>query len=238
MKLFKTKEEKQRIKEEEAKIQQEEEKRQQELELKFDLLVKNITDTPLDDLAQSTDEVILKNTERLFFKVDFLVNWQENRTRTERVGYSGLSSNIKITKNISYRVGNIKPMVNTITEQKIIRQGKIYITNKRLIMASSQNPGEISLSSIVNIIPYTDGIEFQRSRGKNIIMTGFNGLPVMIIIQRLISEGWKVPKNNKNTKSLDSSLIADEIRKLAELKEQGFLTQEEFDDQKQKLLNK
>lgn len=43
--------------------------------------------------------------------------------------------------------------------------------------------------------------------------------------------------NRTNAKSLSSCSIADEIEKLASLQERGFISQEEFDSQKSRLIN-
>lgn len=45
-------------------------------------------------------------------------------------------------------------------------------------------------------------------------------------------------KNNLNTQHWESTSVADEIKKLANLKEQGFLSEEEFVSAKQKLFGK
>ncbi len=55
-----------------------------------------------------------------------------------------------------------------------------------------------------------------------------------------VREKLSEPKNNEQQVSIVQNIqidIADQIVKLADLKEKGILTQDEFDQQKQKLLN-
>ncbi|MCW0953232.1 hypothetical protein OIT44_03975 [Weissella ceti] len=159
--------------------------------------IRLMTELPLQDFLvqhlQYNQDILLKKNEDLYFTLGVLetdepIYWYEERTRTERVGYSGVTTNVRIMKGVSYRAGTVKPIKNTITENKIIRTGPLYLTNKRLIMLSDTKPGTIRLSSVVNIIPYSDGVCIQKDSGKDVVLTGFNGELFTILMKRMITE--------------------------------------------------
>jgi len=62
------------------------------------------------------------------------------------------------------------------------------------------------------------------------------GVVIWLIIKNLKKD--KESENKSNNKEMPGYDVAEQIKKLAELKEQGILTEEEFEQEKSKLLNK
>jgi len=75
-------------------------------------------------------------------------------------GYSGTS--VRVAKGVSFRVGGMKARSESHEELRIIDQGSLVLTNKRLIFIGSKRTTNIDLRKIVAIEPYKDGIVSQR----------------------------------------------------------------------------
>lgn len=186
-----------RIKENNQRRKEEQERLEQQAIEERNENIRFITEEPLQEFVdahiENSNDILLKKNEELYFTLGLEpdhngIAWYEERTRTERVGYSGVTTNVRIMKGVSYRAGSVKPVTNTITENKVIRMGPVYLTNKRLVMLSDSAPGTIRLSSIVNIVTYSDGMRIQKDRGKDVVLVGFDGELFSILVQRLIAE--------------------------------------------------
>jgi hypothetical protein len=115
------------------------------------------------------------------------VNWYETRKTRIRVNYAGPTYRIKLAKGLYYRVGSLNVAPNYKEEYVLIDTGALYITNKRIIFTGSRNNKTISLSSVLSLTPYTDGVEIEKS-GKSPILTGMEDVEmVMIILSKLLS---------------------------------------------------
>jgi hypothetical protein len=91
--------------------------------------------------------------------------WFERKTVTSRVGYSGVSYRMKITKGLSYRVGSY----NVSSSKEIIKVSKgtgvVNITTKRVIFKSSDNTMTINISAIIDLEPFNDAVTIYKSKG-------------------------------------------------------------------------
>ena len=74
---------------------------------------------------------------------------------------------------------NVSP--NYKEEYVLIDTGTLYITNKRIIFTGSRNNKTISLSSILSLTPYTDGVEIEKF-GKSPILTGMEDIEIILIV--------------------------------------------------------
>jgi hypothetical protein len=90
----------------------------------------------------------------------------ERKTITKRVSYSGLSSNIRIMKGLSYRVGsyNVASQKETVDISK--GKGVINVTSKRVMFKGLDGATTINNSTIVDIQPYSDAVVITKSTGK------------------------------------------------------------------------
>ncbi|MEA2488624.1 MAG: hypothetical protein QOH21_416, partial [Acidobacteriota bacterium] len=95
----------------------------------------------------------------------------EMRTETQRVQYAGTSVRIKIMKGVYYRVGSTS--VQRITREVLreIDRGTLYVTSKRVIFDGARKNTTIRLASVLSIVPYSDGVEIEKSSGRNPIFT-------------------------------------------------------------------
>ncbi|GAX07183.1 hypothetical protein IWT25_02531 [Secundilactobacillus pentosiphilus] len=141
----------------------------------------------LTDVARGTDKLILHKNEYLFYEITGDVPWYEERTHTERSGYSGIGASFRVAKGIYVHSGRSYPMSRKYTQNEIVHSGEILLTNKRLLLVGPNDSAQISLSSIVNVTPYTDGITIQKNRGKDVTLGGFDGEELSILISRLAS---------------------------------------------------
>ncbi|HEX8618203.1 MAG TPA: hypothetical protein VF911_11510 [Thermoanaerobaculia bacterium] len=95
----------------------------------------------------------------------------EMRTETQRTYSSGTSVRIKIMKGVYYRVGSTQTHRVTRDVLRHIDSGTLYITNKRVIFDGSKKNNAIRLANVLSVIPYSDGIELEKTSGRNPIFT-------------------------------------------------------------------
>ena len=93
--------------------------------------------------------------------------WMEMRTRTERINYGGPVASIRIMRGLSYRVGSVKVQRITRNELTQIDEGRVYVTNKRVIFDGSLKNTAFRLSSVLSFSPYSDGVALEKSSGRS-----------------------------------------------------------------------
>ncbi|MGQ2376314.1 SHOCT domain-containing protein [Companilactobacillus zhachilii] len=159
----------------------------------------SLSDIDLNSIKSTPSDVILKSNEFEYFRIDN-ANWLETRKKTDRVNYGGFTTSIKLTKNIRYRMGSIKPNFKSHDEWTQINSGKTILTNKRIIMLGKDTK-QVTLSSIINIKPYSDGVELNRSSGKDVVLTGFDASNFYIILSRILNNDFEShsPNSSKYT---------------------------------------
>ena len=140
----------------------------------------------------------------------------------------------------------LKPGSSLFTPNSII------VTDKKLIL---RNPSALGLRQKLEYYSYDNIVDVKLERGVlsaalEINVPGsFEDARVDAIskdeaeqILRIMQEGIRKlrgkAEGEQKQNSSDSSSIADELAKLAQLKEQGILSEEEFQEQKQRLLSK
>lgn len=93
--------------------------------------------------------------------------WMELRTRTERVNYGGPVISVRICKGVRYRVGSVRVQRITRDELTPIDQGRLYVTNKRLIFDGAKKNTAIRYSSLIAFEPFGDGVVLEKASGKS-----------------------------------------------------------------------
>lgn len=153
----------------------------------------SLSDIDLNLIKSTPSDIILKSNEFEYFRIDN-ANWLETRKKTDRVNYGSFTTSIKLTKNIRYRMGSIKPSFRSHDEWTQINNGKTILTNKRIIMLG-KNSKQVTLSSIINIKPYSDGVELNRSSGKDVVLTGFDATGFYTILLRILNNDFESHEN-------------------------------------------
>lgn len=118
-----------------------------------------------DELPTIASDINIQKSEKLHFLT--YVKWHEQRTVTKRINYGGPTTRIKIAKGIYYRAGSLG--VQRVSEDvwQTIDSGQIYLTNKRLIFMGGKGNKTIGLNKILDIKPYTNGVDIQKETGKS-----------------------------------------------------------------------
>lgn len=133
-------------------------------------------------------EIVLQKAEKCFVVIDN-VNWHELRSVRQRVNYSGYSTSFKVAKGFYLRSGSYKPQSYSTDEMKLIDSGTLYLTNKRIIFTGLKKNSNIKLDKILNITPYTDGLEIAKETGKSPMLILPERPDVFcIILERLLRE--------------------------------------------------
>jgi hypothetical protein len=129
----------------------------------------------------------LEKNEKCYFQST--CEWYEMRTITERINYSGTTASIKIMKGVRYRVGSIKPQRITSEQWKQIDYGKMYLTNKRIILIGQSKNSNIKLQKVLSFTPYSDGIEISKDTGRSPLIKFSNNADIFaLILSRLIND--------------------------------------------------
>ncbi|MBR5965037.1 MAG: hypothetical protein IK015_02825 [Treponema sp.] len=116
------------------------------------------------ELDSISSPITLQKNENLFYSTH--VEWYEERTKTRYVSYAGPTINYKIMKGLSLRAGRIAPIRYAEECIKLIDSGTAFFTNKRIIFTGTHGNKTILLSNILDITPFSDGIEIGKNSGK------------------------------------------------------------------------
>ncbi len=100
----------------------------------------------------------------------------ETRKVTTRVNYGGPTFRLKIAKGIYYRTGSVSVSRDTQDVLTFIDSGKLFITNKRILFVGERNNKTIRYAQVIDINPYSDGIEIVKDAGKNATFQLFDGV--------------------------------------------------------------
>lgn len=114
--------------------------------------------------------------------------WLEHRKVTKGVSYSGVSGSFKIAKGIRYRVGYVKPKRVTVDTLSEIDKGNLFLTNKRIIFMGANKNSNIKYSSVLSIVPYSDGVGIEKDSGKSPILMCSDADIMARILARLNNE--------------------------------------------------
>lgn len=100
--------------------------------------------------------VMLKKGENLIISMPNISLLEARAVR--KGGYSG--SNIRVAKGLYFKVGGFQ--AQTHEELKVLDQGIITLTNKRIVYSGSKKTINIPLTKIISLEPYSDAISIVR----------------------------------------------------------------------------
>lgn len=139
-------------------------------------------------LATKNDIVNLKPREWIYYVEQRPITWSEMRSKTKRINYGGLTSNVHIMKGVNYRAGSIKTDIQHEDYVKQIFKGAPILTNRRIILYDSSNgtAKAYPFTRLLKATAYTDGTVLSSESGKRVMLTGFeNPDEFNVILQRL-----------------------------------------------------
>ena len=131
----------------------------------------------------------LAKNEYCYYKSSELINWKEDRISTRRINYGGLTATIHIARGLNYRLGSINTAINKSTHIVTVLTGTLFLTNKRIIVASDNQIKAYTFKRLLKMEPYSDGVALYSSAGKRVILDGFaDATHFNIYLNRLTSE--------------------------------------------------
>lgn len=130
--------------------------------------------------------IILQKNELCHYKAD--VSLYQNRKVAERVRYGGPTYRLRIAKGFSYRLGNISTQRVSKDVMTLIDTGTLYITNKRIIFNGNKGTKTIRYNQIIDLHPYSDGVEIVKETGKPLtfMLNNSDGVALAATINRII----------------------------------------------------
>lgn len=120
------------------------------------------------DLPTVGADIQLTSKEHCYFNRP--AQWFQYKTVTQRVNYAGPTARIRICKGVSYRIGSAR--VQRITSEVLapVDSGRMYVTDKRIVLFGGRKTSTIRLNKVVSFTPYSDGIELFKETGKSVIV--------------------------------------------------------------------
>lgn len=204
--------------------------------------------------------IILKPQEQLRVVLP-RISLLEPRAVTEGGGFYG-GPTIRVAKGLSFRLGAAAGRSESHEELRNVDQGVLTLTNRRLVFSGKKRTLNIGLMSIVSMEPFKDALAVRREgREKTQYFSGadpktismrakvddreyeepFTWAILQYLIEGTIKQRAALP-GEKEAKSKPMSArgesIPDQIKKLAELRDAGVLTSEEFECKKTELLKR
>jgi hypothetical protein len=128
----------------------------------------------------------LFKTERCYFTSP--CEWYELKSVTRRYNYAGPTFRLKLAKGLYYRMGSIA--VKPIREEELqkIDTGMLFLTDRRVIFMGGRQNRTHRLSSILDFDTFSNGIELQRSSGKNPFLVIQNADIASLTLGRILEE--------------------------------------------------
>jgi len=204
--------------------------------------------------------IILKRQEQLRAVLPS-ISLLEPRAVTEGGGLYG-GPTIRMGKGLSFRLGGAIGRGESHEELRNIDQGVLTLTSQRLVFSGKKRTLNIGLMSIVSMEPFKDGLAIRREgKEKTQYFSGINpkmisirakvddreyeepftGATLQYLIEGTMKQQAQLPGEKEvkaKSVSASSESIPDQIRKLAELRDAGILTSEEFESKKTELLKR
>lgn len=129
--------------------------------------------------------VMLKGDEQCCFCEHAI--WGQMKTVKTLSHYSGFSASFRLMKGVSYRVGNVRPKYNVNEQLKLMGEGELYITSKRMFLDGGGRSTTITFNRILNVELHENGLEISKTSGQNDFfeMSPLNAEYAHMVIQEL-----------------------------------------------------
>jgi hypothetical protein len=140
------------------------------------------------DLPIIHSDIAIQKSEVCHLKIPN-VSWYELRSVRQRVSYSGYSTSFKVAKGFYLRSGSYRPQSYSVDTMKHIDTGTIYLTNKRIIFTGTKKNSNIRIDKILDLTPYTDGVEIGKDTGKSPTLQMTQNADIFcMMLERLLNE--------------------------------------------------
>lgn len=139
------------------------------------------------EIPEIKTRINLIKGEKCYFSTD--ASWHEYRSRTRRINYGGPTLRLRIAKGLYWSAGSLG--VNRITEEelKLIDTGTLMLTNKRILFMGNKQNKSLNFSRILDFEIFSNGIELQKDRGKNVFLSFSNSVDIFtMILSRMLKE--------------------------------------------------
>ncbi|HMB00234.1 MAG TPA: hypothetical protein VKS21_04540 [Spirochaetota bacterium] len=139
------------------------------------------------ELPEIKVDIKLKRGEKAYFYTT--AEFYKKKTVTRRIRYGGPTARIRIIKGIYWRAGDLG--VSRVQQDVIALEdkGDLYLTNKRLIFMGERKNKTIRLNRILDLTPYSDGVEIQKDKGYNPVLAFTRDLDLFcMLLSRAIDE--------------------------------------------------
>lgn len=104
--------------------------------------------------------ILLRKGEELKAAIPHVSLREPRSVRVSSGGYGGPS--FRIAKGVYFRVGGFGSRSESHEEIKIIDEGILTLTNKRIVFSGQKRTLNIKLDKIISVEPYSDGIALRR----------------------------------------------------------------------------
>lgn len=139
------------------------------------------------DIPTCSVSISLQKNEACYFSTH--IKWLEQRRVTKRINYSGPTMRIRIMKGVYWRAGSIAPQRISEDEWRVIDEGTIYLTNKRIIFMGNNGNKTITLGKILGFEPYSNGVDIQKDSGKSPFLEFSTNIDIFsMILARVLNE--------------------------------------------------
>lgn len=211
-------------------------------------------------VAGEKPPIVLKQQEELKVVLPNMSLLEPRAIRKSSGLYGGPT--IRVTKGVSFRLGGAQGRGESHEELRNIDKGVLTLTNQRLVFSGEKRTLNIDLAKIISIQPFKDGIAIRREGkektqyfsvinpkmisikmkvGDGEYEEPFTGTILKCLIEGAIKQQAQLPPPEKaklKSTSTDGKSISDLIRELADLRDAGILTSEEFESKKAELLKR
>jgi hypothetical protein len=110
---------------------------------------------------------------------EFPCRLHEKRTVTKAIRYSGPSGSIRIAKGLSWRYGSVSVNRVTSEELRVIDNGTLYATNKRLLFNGAGKNLNVPYKKIIQFTLYKDGLKIEKESGRGQYFLGSGDLELL-----------------------------------------------------------
>ena len=116
-------------------------------------------------LPRFTPSTLLLHGEQVHFKVG--VRWLERKRDEYTYEPRGMAHRIRHASAYVFNHNDLRPAHVPPDQYEFIESGEVQLTNKRLIFSGHSHNAEVTFRDILNVLPYSNGIDVQKVNGRS-----------------------------------------------------------------------